>query len=223
MIIFGLYLAKNIPFKHVYFHGMVNDAQNKKMSKSKGNVISPIDMCDKYGTDALRMSLMVGNPAGSNIPLSEDKIKAYKHFANKLWNITRFIAESTAHFSAPNASLIQKDQELVVELEALTDEVTADLENYRMYLAAEKLYHYTWHRLADVILEESKQIFREGDAVTIASRKTTLGMLLNTTVRLLHPFMPFVTEELWSIMNKHALSEKEKFLMIAAWPASHHT
>ena len=212
MVIFGLYLGKKAPFHTIYLHGMVNDAQGKKMSKSKGNVINPLDLTTKYGSDALRMSLVVGNTPGMDLAMREDKVKGYKHFANKLWNITRFVLENTegADLSAPYTDA---DTQIHEEFTALIKDVTADLETYRMHLAAEKLYHAAWSRLADELLEESKAIFASGDAAAIASRKVLLLSVLNTLVRALHPFMPFVTEEIW----KH-LPNAEGMLMIAPWP-----
>ncbi len=238
MVIFGMYLGKKSPFHKVYLHGLVNDKHGKKMSKSKGNVVNPLDLTSKYGTDALRMALIVGNTPGTDLALSEDKVKGYKHFANKLWNITRFILENTTDADSatmPNAA----DSELWNEFTSTAKEVTDDLENYRVYLAAEKLYHYTWHRLADEILESSKAILTSGAAShgvfsakglpsqtpfsrtphetpandIRASRATVLRMILVDLVKLLHPFMPFVTEEIWQ-----SIPETTNLLMITKWP-----
>ncbi|MDO8623908.1 MAG: valine--tRNA ligase [bacterium] len=222
MIIFGLYLAKEAPFHTVYLHGLVNDANGKKMSKSKGNVINPLTITEKYGTDALRMGLIVGNTPGQDLALREDKIKGYKHFANKLWNIARFVLanasepekESRIGLAARALSFSAHEQELLAELDAIAKDVTEDLENYRAYLAAEKLYHYVWHRLADDILEQSKPVLVGNDAIAKASRQALLLTLLDRVLRLLHPFMPFITEEIWS-----AIPQKESdLLMIAPWP-----
>jgi len=212
MIMFGIYLSGKIPFKHVYFHGMVNDPENRKMSKSKGNVVSPIDMASKFGTDALRMALVIGNPAGGSIPLSDDKMKAYKNFANKLWNIARFVLENG---SAPeNTVYTEGDASLMEELDAMVADVTKDIAAYRFYMAGEKLYHYIWDRFAAEILEESKQILKGDDVGAKVSRQKALHEVLATSLRLLHPFMPFVTEEIWS-----SLPEKEtELLMVAPWP-----
>lgn len=199
MIMFGMYLTGEAPFKNVYFHGMVNDAENKKMSKSKGNVVSPINMADKFGTDALRMALVIGNPAGGSTPLSEDKIKAYKNFANKIWNITRYVLSSEEKSADSPIS-----PELKKEFEELAQDVTTDMENYRYYLAGEKLYHYVWHRFADQIIEESKK-----DPSLIP----TTRFILEGSLKLLHPFMPFITEEIWA-----ELSPDAKLLMIEEWP-----
>ncbi|MDE1966410.1 MAG: valine--tRNA ligase [Patescibacteria group bacterium] len=215
MIIFGLYLGKKAPFHTVYLHGLVNDANGKKMSKSKGNVISPLTLTEKYGTDALRMALVVGNTPGTDLALREDKVKGYKHFANKLWNIARFILENAAGASA-DAPLTDADREKLAEFVALAKDVTADLDEYRIYLAAEKLYHYVWHELADKILEESKPLLAGGDDAAKASRKALLLMLLDRSLRMLHPFMPFVTEEIWQSMP----TKDADFLMVARWPVA---
>ncbi|MDB5245238.1 MAG: hypothetical protein JWN90_343 [Parcubacteria group bacterium] len=212
MICFGLYLTGKAPFHTVYLHGLVNDAQNKKMSKSKGNVINPLELTEKYGTDALRMALIVGNTPGTDLALREDKIKGYKNFANKLWNITRFILENTEDADL-TVVLFAGDQTIRAELDAIIADVTKDMDEYRIYLAAEKIYHYVWDRLASELLEESKQIFAEEDASAIASRKTLLRSLLKDSLKILHPIMPFVTEEIWQ-----SLSDTEGLLMITEWP-----
>lgn len=218
MIIFGLYLADAVPFKTVYLHGLVNDANGKKMSKSKGNVINPLDLTNKYGTDALRMALVVGNTPGTDLALREDKVKGYKHFANKVWNIARFVLENAgdADLSGP---LEPQDAALEKELSDVAKTVTNHLEEYRVYLAGETIYHYLWDRFASEILEESKPILGTHDtpstfpAATIASRKTLLMRNLATCLTLLHPFMPFVTEEIWCDMPNY-----KDFLLVTAWP-----
>lgn len=214
MICFGLYLTGKAPFHTVYLHGLVNDANNKKMSKSKGNVINPLDLTEKFGTDALRMALIVGNTPGTDLALREDKIKGYKNFANKLWNITRFILENTENVDHA-ATLSEDDQILRDELAAIAADITTDMEAYRVHLGAEKIYHYTWGRLADEILEDSKKIFAGDNDEAKASRKALLHILLRDTLSLLHPFMPFVTEEIWQ-----SLPQSQGMLMVAPWPAT---
>ncbi len=220
MIIFGLYLGKKVPFHTVYLHGLVNDANGKKMSKSKGNVINPLELTEKFGTDALRMSLIVGNTPGTDLALREDKVKGYKNFANKVWNITRYILESTEqytksikHNGEPLNNLVTADQEIANEFAALAADITLDMDEYRLYLAAEKIYHYIWHRLADELIEESKAIFTNGNDEAKQSRSTLLRYLLRQSLVLLHPFMPFVTEEIWQ-----SLPETSGMLMVAEWP-----
>ncbi|TSC68128.1 MAG: valyl-tRNA synthetase [Parcubacteria group bacterium Gr01-1014_72] len=218
MIMLGLYATGKVPFKHVYLHGLVLDAKGRKMSKSKGNVINPLDLTAKFGTDAFRMGLVVGNTPGTSLSLSEDKIKAYKHFANKLWNITRFVLENTEDTPPDMAfeKYTPRDVELRKERRALIEDITADMEEYRFYLAAEKIYHYTWHTFADVILEESKTIFKNGMPEKKASRKQFLLETLPHLLAVLHPFMPFITEELWGMMPETHRS----LLMINQWPNS---
>ncbi len=213
MICFGLYLTGKAPFHTVYLHGLVNDAQNKKMSKSKGNVINPLELTDKYGTDALRMALIVGNTPGTDLALREDKIKGYKNFANKLWNITRFILENTEDVDS-GVPLTADDYAMRSELTALISDITKDMDAYRLYLAAEKIYHYIWDRLASEILEDSKKIFaNESETEAIASRKALLRSLLRDILTILHPFMPFITEEIWQ-----SIPETQGMLLVSPWP-----
>ena len=148
MIMLGTYRTGEVPFREVYLHGLVRDAQRQKMSKSKGNVINPLDVASAYGTDALRMALLVGNTPGQDMALAENKIKAYKLFANKIWNIARFVLSQER--------VGEVKPELKEEFDSLIKEVTEDIEQYRVYLAAEKLYHYVWDRFAAQIIEERK-------------------------------------------------------------------
>lgn len=212
MVIFGLYLGGRAPFHTVYLHGLVNDAKGKKMSKSKGNVINPLALTEKYGTDALRIGLVVGNTPGADLSLSEDRIRGYKNFANKLWNVSRFVLENTEDADQRYTEI---DTALLKEVRELAQEVTGDMENYRLYLAAEKLYHYVWDRFAAQILEESKGVLKGEDMHAANSRKAALLVILKTSLALLHPFMPYVTEEIWSAVP----GEKVSLLMIEPWPA----
>jgi valyl-tRNA synthetase len=212
MILMSGFALGQVPFKTVYLHGIVRDGKGRKFSKSLGNGIDPTDMAAKFGADASRMALIVGNTPGTDTRLDENKIKGYKNFANKVWNITRFVLESTDGAGAE--PFVPADQEIRAELDALIVDTTADMDAYRMYLAAEKIYHYAWHRLADEILEESKTIFTSVDAQAIDSRKSLLRTLLTDVLKLLHPFMPFVTEEIWQSMP-----DSQGMLMVSAWPA----
>ncbi len=214
MILMTEFTLGTIPFKTVYLHGLVRDAQGRKMSKSLGNNMDPLDITAKFGADAARMALIVGNTPGTDTRISEDKVKGYKHFANKLWNIARFVLDNAqgANLQAP---LTPADTELLTACDTLVQEVTKDIEEYRVYMAAEKLYHYAWHELADKILEESKPIFAGADEEVKASRKVLLVTLFDRTLRLLHPFIPFVTEEIWQSMP----TKDAQFLMVAKWPS----
>ena len=218
MVIFGLYLTKKVPFHTVYLHGMVNDKHGKKMSKSKGNVVSPIELSDKYGADALRIGLVIGNTPGSDIALVEDKIKGYKHFCNKIWNATRFVLSNTEGMSldTPRPVLEKRDEEILAEFNTAITSITAHYENYRFHLAGEELYHYFWNTFADIIIEEMKPRL-SGDAE--GSKQSAQWILLNilaTTIKMLHPFIPFITEELWGILPR----EEKSLLIIEPWPKS---
>lgn len=215
MVIFGLYLSGKSPFHTVYLHGLVNDAHGKKMSKSKGNVINPLDLTSKYGTDALRMALVVGNTPGNDLALQEEKVKAYKHFANKIWNVARFVLTHIEDFNENiNTALSEEDTLLLKEFETLSQDVTADIEQYRFHLASEKIYHYIWHTFADKIIEESKKRILEGDEETKKSKKYLISYIFKNSLKLLHPFMPFVTEEIW----QSSPWKERDFLMVEKWP-----
>ena len=213
MILMTEFTLGDIPFKTVYLHGLVRDAQGRKMSKSLGNNLDPLDISAKFGADAARMALVVGTAPGTDMRISEDKVKGYKHFANKLWNIARFILENTQGASV-DVPLTPEDASLITDFNALTKEVTDDLENYKVYLAAEKIYHYAWHTLADKILEESKLILIGVNTPKKKSRQALLLTLLTRTLKLLHPFMPFITEEIYQSLP----TKDEAFLMVAHWP-----
>ena len=216
MIMLGLYITGEVPFKTVYLHGLVLDAKGQKMSKSKGNVIDPMILTEKFGTDALRMGLVIGNTPGTSLALSEDKIKAYKHFANKIWNITRFVLLNTENWKDKKPDVIsEQDQEILVELDKLIKDVTLDMDNYRFYLAAEKLYHYVWHTFADKIIEESKEKLKSDSAETLESIRYILRHILETSLILLHPFMPFITEEIWENLENE---DNKNMLLVTSWP-----
>jgi len=213
MVMLGIYRTGKIPFQTVYLHGLVRDSKNQKMSKSKGNVVDPVVIGEKYGTDALRMALVVGNTPGSDTALSEDKIKAYKHFANKIWNIARFILENTKE-KPETDELDPADEKILAEFRTLTNGVTKDMDNFRFHLASEKIYQYAWHNLADIIIEESKPIiFGENDLVK-QSRLKTLNIILVDLLKILHPFMPFLSEVIWQNLDNYS----NDLLMIARWP-----
>ncbi len=210
------YATGQIPFKTVYLHGLVRDGQGRKMSKSLGNIIDPLDMAEKFGADAVRMSLIIGTGPGNDSKLSEDKIRAYKNFANKLWNVSRFVLESTKDF-VPGAEISQteNDTKLLAEFEAALKDITSDIENFRYYLAGEKLYHYVWHTFADVILEESKPIIIGTDEKAKLSRQALLLSILGRSLKALHPFVPYVTEEIWQSLPDW---KGKTDLIIETWP-----
>ena len=153
MILMSQFHLGEIPFNTVYLHGLVRDAQGRKISKSLGNNVDPVEMVKKFGADAVRMSLIVGSAPGNDSRISEDKIKAYKHFANKIWNATRFVLENTLDIRESDIetkNLSETDSETFSEFKKNCVDITEDMENYRFYLAAEKIYQYFWHTFADV-------------------------------------------------------------------------
>lgn len=209
MILMTGCLLDTIPFRTIYLHGLVRTAKGEKMSKSnEKTAINPTDMILKYGADAVRLSLIIGNAAGNDLQLLEDKIKGYKHFSNKLWNIARYVLNMTENEE------IKEEYEMSKEIKDLITDITEDIENYRLYLAGEKLYHYVWHRFADEIIEESKEILKNGTEEDKKIRKQFLLMSLATLLKVLHPFIPFITEEIWKDMP----IEGKKMLMIEEWP-----
>jgi len=218
MILMSGFHLGQVPFTRVLIHGLVRDKQGRKFSKSLGNGIDPLELTEKYGADAMRMGLLVGTAIGNDINFDENKVKGYKHFANKLWNIARFILTETERLDISSRSgeaTNERDASILAMLSSITEEVTKDLEHFRYHLASEKLYHYIWHEVADKILEESKPILAGNDAGAKASRQHALYEVLTTSLKLLHPFMPFVTEEIWG----HLPEKETELLMVAEWPA----
>lgn len=214
MILMSTYLVGQIPFHTIYLHGLVRDSQGRKISKSLGNNIDPVDVIPKYSADAIRMAMIVGTSPGNDSKVSEEKFKAYKHFANKIWNASRFVLENASEAwekGLETKNLSETDRKTLDEFNSLVSEITSDMENFRFYLAAEKLYHYFWHTFADIIIESSKKRIKENQDPK--SAKALLKILLENQLKLLHPFMPFVTEKIWSI-----LPSKDSLLMIEPWP-----
>ena len=215
MILLGLYRTGKAPFKEVYLHGLVRDSKGEKMSKSKGNVIDPTEVAKEYGTDAMRMAYIVGNVPGEHINFSLDKIRGYKKFANKIWNIGRFILTETNGCVYTNA-ITKQDKEHKDAFDTLLQEITDDMEQHRYHLAAEKIYQYTWHTFADSIIEESKKIFSDSSADIKQSRQSLLLYLYANSLKALHPFMPFITETIWQHIPGGAY-KTQKLLIVEKW------
>jgi valyl-tRNA synthetase len=216
MILMTGYTLGTIPFKTVYLHGLVRDAKGQKMSKSLGNALDPLDIASKYGADAGRMALIVGTTPGTDSKISEDKIKGYKHFANKIWNISRFVLSNHDEASS-EASLTAADQALLDEWHVVATKISTDIDNFRLHLAAEDIYQYMWTTFADKILEESKPLLASEDIAVRLSRQKLLLTLLSETITVLHPFMPFVTESLWQLIPKKI---SPNLLMVQPWPTN---
>ena len=216
MIMLGIYRTGEVPFKDVYLHGLVRDKKGQKMSKSKGNVINPLEVTEKFGTDSLRMAYLVGNVPGESINFDEEKIRGYKKFSNKLWNITRFVFENTDNVE--NISICNsKDKKHIKEIDNLLEEITKEMEEYKYHLVTEKIYHYTWHVFADKIIEYSKKVLEEGSEDEKKSVRAMLMYIHTRVLIALHPFMPFITEEIWQHIPKNIYKE-EDFLLINPWP-----
>jgi len=215
MIMFGLYLANDVPFKDIYLHGMILDSKGKKMSKSKGNTLSPIEMSEEFGTDALRMSLIVGNVPGKDMSLSKDKIRAYKKFTNKIWNIARFIYENTEDFDYQNfdiEKLNESDKKIISDLKEFKKDIEKDIVEYRLYMAAEKVYHYIWDEFANKILESTKEDIKNNTEEK-ENKQYILLYALENILKVAHPFIPFITEEIWKDFPK----ENKDLLMVESW------
>ncbi len=217
MLMVGLFVTGKVPFKKVYLHGLVRDAKGQKMSKSKGNVVNPIKMVDLYGADALRMALVFGAAAGNDISLSEDKIRGMRNFANKLWNIARLflmntelIKELPFYDKTMDKDLVQSDIEMIKKLETTVKMTTKYMDTYRYSDAAQTVYDFTWHALADEYLEQNKERFKQGDANALSVYRH----ILLTLLQLLHPFMPFITEHMWGQLPR----KQYEPLIISSWP-----
>ena len=214
MILMSQYLLGEIPFENVYLHGMVRSADGQKMSKSMGDkATDPLDVINKYGSDALRMAMVIGNTPGNDIKLNENDIKGYGRFANKIWNASRFALEKVTGIDPNNLpEFDEEDKKSDLGLKDFIKEISKEMDEFRFSIVAEKVYHYFWHTFADVLIERSKEkILKNNNA---ESAKALLYTQLVTLIKLLHPFMPFVTEEIWSMLP----IEGKKLLMIEKWP-----
>ena len=202
MMMFGLFAMDGVaPFHTIVLHGLVRDQFGKKMSKSRGNVVDPLEFIDKYGADALRFTLARGSNPGKDQALAEDWIAGSRNFATKLWNATRFAMMNGATVEGPLPpveSLSAIDKWILSRLSETTTEYTALLESYEFARACEVIYHFAWDDLCDWYLELSKEAFASGNA---AASQRVLGHVLDSLFRLLHPVMPFITEELWTTLT----------------------
>lgn len=198
MIILSLALQKDIPFREVYFHGLILDEDGKKMSKSKGNVLDPLVLIDKYGADAFRMSVIGGNSVGQPQKYSEQKILKYRNFVTKIWNASRFVAMSVEDKATPKPKeLDQFETEFCKKLERLIKDNQKFFNNYQLGVALEELYEFFWHEFADQLIEYEKKIIQDTTDPTRADRaKSFLGWALNQQLPLLSDFAPFLTHRI---------------------------
>ncbi|MFA5030631.1 MAG: valine--tRNA ligase [Patescibacteria group bacterium] len=209
MIMMSLALTKEIPFTTVYFHGLVLDREGKKMSKSKGNGIDPIPMAQKYGTDAIRLSLILGTTPGQDFRMVEEKIAHQRNFINKVWNIGRFIQSQKTKSAAVKPKTVA-DMWILSRLARVRDDVTKNLESFAIADAGDAVYNFLWHEFADWYIE----------IVKIEGNPGFAKYIFLESLKLLHPFAPFVTEQLWKDLT--CAKTKQQMLMIQAWPKKLH-
>jgi valyl-tRNA synthetase len=217
MAMLGLHFMGDVPFRDVYIHALVRDAEGQKMSKSKGNVVDPLLLMERYGTDAFRFTLVALAAQGRDIRLSEDRVEGYRNFANKLWNATRLVLTNLDGYDARRARRTRSSHaEAWIEsrLHAAVASVRKHLRAYRFNDAASSIYQFLWHEFADWYLEIAKlSLYRPETPAERNRTQHTLVTVLETTLRLLHPFMPFITEELWQ-----RLPHEGESVMVAPYP-----
>ena len=205
------------PFDTVFIHGIVRDAQGRKMSKSLGNGIDPLVVIDQYGADALRFTLATGNSPGNDMRFSDEKVGASRNFANKLWNATRFILMNLGEDEkAPHIpdELALEDKWILSLFNTLTKEVTDNLDKFELGIAVQKLYDFIWDVFCDWYIEISKIRLNSGDEKAAQTARDMLVYIMSNTLKLLHPFMPFITEEIWQTLPHNGES-----IMVSDWPA----
>ncbi|HEX3568559.1 MAG TPA: valine--tRNA ligase [Candidatus Saccharimonadales bacterium] len=206
MLMLGLYITGDVPFKTVYLHGLVLDERGQKMSKSKGNVVNPMDIVTKYGSDALRMGIISGQSAGNNQPFGLPKVVGARNFCNKLWNIARYIEDKLGDQTDRTSVELKTnaDHWVLHNLQQTVDGIARDLESYRFAEAYDRLYHFVWDDFADWYIEASKAQSNEG----------LLALALESILKVAHPFAPFVTETIWQTLAW----EEDSTLATSNWP-----
>ena len=216
MIFSGLKHTGKAPFDTVLFHGLLRDSQGRKMSKSLGNGIDPVDVINQYGADALRFTLVTGNSPGNDARYSDEKVAASRNFANKIWNAARFIHMNIDGHDVPCAlpeSLSLEDQWIVSRFNTVAKEVTENLDKFELGMAVSKLYDFIWDDFCDWYIELAKRPLSGEDQAVAQNTRQVLVWVLTHTLALLHPFMPFVTEEIWQ-----SLPHDGEALIVAPWP-----
>lgn len=216
MIFSGFEHMGKAPFHTVLFHGLIRDSQGRKMSKSLGNGIDPLEVIEKYGADALRMTLITGNAPGNDMRFYWERVEASRNFANKVWNASRFILmnmEKAEIKEEMPENLMSADKWILSKVNGLVKEVTENMEKYEMGIALQKVYDFIWEQFCDWYIEMVKPRLYQEDDITKEAALWTLKTVLITSLKLLHPFMPFVTEEIFCTVQ-----EEEESIMISSWP-----
>ncbi|MEE8384354.1 MAG: class I tRNA ligase family protein, partial [Dehalococcoidia bacterium] len=219
MIMTGLYNMKEVPFRHVYLHGLIRDAKGRKMTKSLGNVVDPIKAIDRYGCDALRFVLATGGAPGNDFRLTDERLEGGRNFANKIWNASRFVLSYLDEHEPVEPPAITNDMPLedrwiMSRLQGVVKEVDRELNRFRINEAAHRLHEFFWSEYCDVFIERAKVRLKEGDTAALS----VVAYVLERCLRLLHPFMPFVTERLWQHLREHVSWVDGDALIVADWP-----
>jgi len=226
MMMMGLKFRGDVPFRDVYIHGLVRDERGEKYSKTRGNVVDPLDLISRFGADALRFTLAASTMPGSDLKLSESRTEGYRHFANKIWNASRFALMNLEKFNvdeiakeAPPGDFSLPDRWIRGRLNQVIRDVHQSLEEYKFNEASHTLYHFIWHEFCDWYLEMTKlYLYKEGDRKRQNLTQRTLIEVLDAILRLLHPFMPFITEEIWQQLPGRKENES---IMVAEFPKPH--
>ena len=216
MVFSGLEQTGECPFGTVLIHGLVRDSQGRKMSKSLGNGIDPLEVIDKYGADALRMTLMTGNAPGNDMRFYWERVEASRNFANKVWNASRFImmnVEKAPESQAALSDLTMADRWILSKVNTLAKDVTENMDKYELGIALQKVYDFIWEEFCDWYIEMVKPRLYSDEDTTKAAAIWTLKTVLIQSLKLLHPYMPFITEEIFC-----NLQEEEPSIMISSWP-----
>ena len=217
MVFSGLEQTGKSPFHHVLIHGLVRDSQGRKMSKSLGNGIDPLEVIDKYGADALRLTLMTGNAPGNDMRFYWERVESSRNFANKIWNASRFIMMNLEKAEVPGEmpadQLTQADKWILSKVNTLAKDVTENMDKFELGIAVQKVYDFIWEEFCDWYIEMVKPRLYNDEDTTKAAALWTLKTVLGNALKLLHPFMPFVTEEIFCTLNP-----QEESIMISAWP-----
>ena len=216
MMFSGLEHMGEVPFKNVLIHGLVRDSQGRKMSKSLGNGIDPLEVIDKYGADALRLTLVTGNAPGNDMRFYWERVEASRNFANKVWNASRFIMMNLDKAEAKAVSLDEltpADKWILSKLNTLAKDVTENMENFDLGVAVGKIYDFIWEEFCDWYIEMVKPRLYNDEDTTKAAALYTLKTVLIESLKLLHPYMPFITEEIFC-----NLQDEEESIMISNWP-----
>ena len=217
MVFSGLEQTGKTPFHHVLIHGLVRDSQGRKMSKSLGNGIDPLDVIDKYGADALRLTLITGNAPGNDMRFYWERVEASRNFANKVWNASRFILMNMEGRQLPEtvdpARLTAPEKWILHRVNALASEVTENMDKFELGIAVQKVFDFIWEEFCDWYIEMMKPVLYNGTEEERTDALWTLRTVLSNALKLLHPFMPFITEEIYCTLN-----EDEETIMTAAWP-----